>query len=93
MGVNSLSKVKEYAENMQLGEPLNRTSADPGGDDTLAPIRATQTNYVSFTEFDRVNSSLPAQEEKLRKFREVLKEQFRAEIEVYGGGQVGEYEI
>jgi len=39
-----------------------------------------------------VNSSLPQQEEDLRKFKEKLQKHFKSEVDVYGGGETGAYE-
>lgn len=80
-------KIKEYAEDMVLTTGANTGESE--NNDTDIPVKGVK---VSFTEFIKVNSTLPEQEELLRKFREKLQRNFKSEIDIYGGGDIGEYE-
>lgn len=79
-------KLKEYAKNMVLIKPSHT------GEEVQDAISDAKEIYVSFSEFSKINLSLPEQEEGLRKFKERLQKHFKSEVDVYGGGDIGAYE-
>lgn len=84
----NVQKLKEYAENMVLIKSAGGSKEEIAED----VIKETLEVKVNWKEFNDINSSLPDQEEKLRKFKERLMEHFKSEVDIYGGGDTGAYE-
>jgi len=84
----NVTKLKEYAADMTLIK-VTTPNAEGDSEDTITEV---QGNYVSYKDFTAINSSLPQQEEDLRKFKDRLQKHFVSEVDVYGGGSLGVYE-
>lgn len=82
-------KLKDFAENMSLVKVDNTATEEGDAPDTLVDIKGV---YVTYKDFAAINSSLPQQEDALRKFKEKLQRHFKSEVDVYGGGDLGAYE-
>lgn len=85
----NVTKLKDFAKDMTLVKVNNTNTEEGKADDTITDIKGT---YVTYKDFLAINSSLPQQEEDLRKFKEKLQRHFKSEVDVYGGGAIGAYE-
>lgn len=82
-------KLKDFASRMTLFKKAETPTEEGEVPDTVVE---TSDVYVTYKDFVAINSSLPSQEDDLRKFKEKLQKHFKSEIDVYGGGVIGAYE-
>lgn len=84
----NISKLILYAQSMILHRPSVNADIMEGDEE---PIQ-DDTVLVDHKEFSAVNSSLPKQQEDLKKYKTTLILDMQEQIDVYGGGELGAYE-
>jgi hypothetical protein len=87
---NNFTKLRKYAEAIEfVPEVINVPEEDrvEGG-----PDKITKGTQVDYKEFQAVNSMIPKFQKELSEFKTRLMDEVKANIEAYGGGQLGAYE-
>lgn len=86
----NFKKLEDYAEQMQLAPEILEVSEEEKKEGF--PDKMYTGIKVDYKEFAAVNSLIPKQQKELSEFRSRLSNEVKANIEAYGGGNLGAYE-